>query len=278
MGMLTGRKGEQGVTLVELIIVVALLGLVVAAMYNMFTFQQKSYTVQDNVAVMQQNVRVGLEYMVKEIRMAGYIPEDIPPNNTAPADDNVPGATFTTDGNSESIEEATSSAITFQADVDGDGRTETVSYTLDAGNDTLTREAWEWNGSWNRDPLTSTGPEIVAEDVESIVFTYALLADDQGIDNGVVGVGFDDDHDGVTDEAGELIIWDVGNSIDDDGYDGIDEDGPLNTEQLRNYIRQINVTMTARAANPDADYTHPTQGDSYRRRTLSSNINLRNIL
>ena len=208
MGMLTGRKVEQGVTLVELIIVVALLGLVVAAMYNMFTFQQKSYTVQDNVAVMQQNVRVGLEYMVKEIRMAGYIPEDIPPNNTAPADDNVPGATFTTDGNSESIEEATSSAITFQADVDGDGRTETVSYTLDAGNDTLTREAWEWNGSWNRDPLTSTGPEIVAEDVESIVFTYALLADDQGIDNGVVGVGFDDDHDGVTDESGELIIWD----------------------------------------------------------------------
>ena len=59
-------------------IVTALLGLVMAGMYNMFVHQQKSYSVQDHVSAMQQNARVGLEYMVKDIRMAGYIPEGIP--------------------------------------------------------------------------------------------------------------------------------------------------------------------------------------------------------
>jgi type IV pilus assembly protein PilW len=88
------RMKERGVTLVELMIVVCMLGMVVAAMYNMFTFQQKSYSVQDNVVVMQQNARVGLEYMVKEIRMAGYIPEGIPPNNNEPTDDSVPSASL----------------------------------------------------------------------------------------------------------------------------------------------------------------------------------------
>ena len=274
MGMLKGREGEQGITLVELMIVAGLLGLVVAAMYNMFTFQQKSYSVQDDVAVMQQNVRVGLEYMVKEIRMAGYIPEGIPPNNSAPTS-GVAGESFTDPSNvSESIEEATSCAITIQADVDGDARTETVRYVLvssaDGSSTNLTRESWEWNGSWSAE---GSGPEIVAENIDSIGFTYTLLADDQGLNDNI-----DNDGNDGADEEGELMIWDINNGIDDDCDSSVDEDGALNTEQLRSYIRQINVTMTARSANPDVDYTHPSQNDSYRRRTLSSNINLRNIL
>jgi len=266
MGKVTGRKEEQGLTLVELMIVVGLLGLVVTAMYNMFTFQQKSYTVQDNVAVMQQNVRVGLEYMVREIRMAGYIPEGIPPNNSAPTTD-VSG------GDSESIEEATAHAITFQADVDGDDHTETVRYVLqyDAGQNTtnLTKEVWQWDEgttSWG----ASAGPQIVAENIDNIVFTYNLLADDQGLDNDI-----DDDGNDGADEDGELMTWDFGT------------DGALYTNQLRSFIRQINVTMTARTDNPDADYTHPDYEGAttaeekalshYRRRTLTSNVNLRNM-
>ena len=265
------KKKERGLTLVELMVVLAMFGMILSAMYNMFNFQQKSYSVQDNVAVMQQNVRVGLDYMVKGIRMAGYIPDGIPPNKSSPSNDSLPGSPFTADGVSESIEEATASAITFQADIDGDDITETVRYTLDAGNNTLTREVWQWNTgttSWD----ASTGPEIVAEDIENIVFTYALLASTQGLANGI-----DDDGDGSIDEQGELIFWDINNGVDDDGDGNVDEDGALNTNTLRGYIRQVGATITARSANTDTNYVHPVQGDHYRRRILTSNIGLRNM-
>ena len=259
MNLFKGKKKERGLTLVELMVVLCMFGLVLSAMYNMFNFQQKSYSVQDNVAVMQQNVRVGLGYMVKEIRMAGYIPDGIPPYKASPSHDGLPSSPFTTNGDSESVEEATASAITFQADIDSDNITEAVRYILDAGNNTLTREVWQWNDgatSWD----ASTGPEIVAEDIENIVFTYALLADAQGLANGI-----DDDGDGSVDEQGELMTWDFSTN------------GALNTNTLRGYIRQVGATITARTASIDDNYIHPVQGDHYRRRILTSNINLRNL-
>jgi len=259
MKALKEKKKERGVTLVELMIALSMFGVILSAMYNMFNFQQKSYSVQDNVAVMQQNVRVGLGYMVKEIRMAGYIPDGIPPNKLSPSNDSLPSSPFTTNGVSESVEEATASAITLQADIDGDNITEAVRYTLDAGNNTLTREVWKWNAgatSWD----ASTGPEIVAEDIENVVFTYALLASAQGLANGV-----DDDGDGSVDEQGELMTWDFSTN------------GALNTNTLRGYIRQVGATITARSASTDVNYTHPVQGDHYRRRILTSDIGLRNM-
>ena len=209
--------------------------------------------------------------------MAGYIPESIPfdasdppvptPQTPAPSSD-VAGQPFT-DGVSESIEQATSTTVTFQADIDNDAVTETVTYSLSGTN--LTMEVWQWN------PLTSTwnpssGPQIIAEEIESLVFTYSLLADNYGVDNDV-----DDDGNDGADEEGELLIWDLTNGVDDDGDGFIDEDGALNTNQLRSFIRQVSIVMNSRTAAKDPKYTHPTVGDHYRRRTLTSNINLRNI-
>jgi type IV pilus assembly protein PilW len=255
---------EKGISLIELMIVTALLGLVMAGMYNMFVHQQKSYSVQDHVSAMQQNARVGLEYMVKDIRMAGYIPEGIPfdaddppvpaPQRPAPSAD-VTGQSFT-DGQDETIEEATATSITFLADTDNDARTETVRYALTGTN--LTMEVWEWNAatsSWS----SSTGAQIIAEDIENLAFTYALLSDDRGYNNDAD----DDGNDGI-DEEGELKTWNFG------------VDGALGNAQRR-HIRQVSITMNARAAVKDPVYTDPVAGDHYRRRALTSNINLRNI-
>ena len=277
MEKMSERKKEQGFSLVEMMVVLSILGVVLAAMYSMFTHQQKSYSVQDHVSMMQQNVRVGLDYLVKDIRMAGYIPEGIPfdpsdppvptPQKPAPTTD-VPGEPFT-DGVAETIEQATATTVTFQADIDNDAVTETVRYTLN-GMD-LTMEVWQWNpvtSTWN----PSSGPQIIAQDIENLSFTYALLADNYGFDNDL-----DDDGNDGADEEGELLTWDSINGVDDDGDGFIDEDGPLNTNELRSFIRQVSIVMNSRTAVKDPKYTHPTVGDHYRRRTLVSNVNLRNI-
>jgi prepilin-type N-terminal cleavage/methylation domain-containing protein len=68
----TVLKGKNGVTLIELLIALALSSILTAALYRAFIGQQKTYTVQDQVAEMQQNVRTVIGQMTKEIRMAGY--------------------------------------------------------------------------------------------------------------------------------------------------------------------------------------------------------------
>ena len=65
-------KKENGITLIELFIALVLSGLLTAALYRAFISQQRTYTAQDQVAEMQQNVRIAMGQMTKEIRMAGY--------------------------------------------------------------------------------------------------------------------------------------------------------------------------------------------------------------
>jgi prepilin-type N-terminal cleavage/methylation domain-containing protein len=68
----TVSRGKSGVTLIELLLALVLSSILTAALYHAFISQQKTYTIQDQVAEMQQNVRIALGQMTKEIRMAGY--------------------------------------------------------------------------------------------------------------------------------------------------------------------------------------------------------------
>lgn len=63
---------RKGVTLIELMIALVISATIVAAVYRIFLTQQNTYTVQDDVVDMQQNVRVGVNEMMREIRMAGF--------------------------------------------------------------------------------------------------------------------------------------------------------------------------------------------------------------
>ena len=63
---------KTGATLIELLIALVLSSILVAALYRTFIDQQKTYTVQEQVADMQQSVRVGVDQITRQIRMAGY--------------------------------------------------------------------------------------------------------------------------------------------------------------------------------------------------------------
>lgn len=63
---------ENGVTLIELMIVLVIAAFLVAGIYSLFITQHRSYAVQDQVAGVQQDARVALDIMARDIRMAGF--------------------------------------------------------------------------------------------------------------------------------------------------------------------------------------------------------------
>jgi prepilin-type N-terminal cleavage/methylation domain-containing protein len=65
-------RKNKGVTLIELLVALLITGILVGAIYRTFIGQQKTFTVQEQVVDMQQNVRAGISRMMREIRMAGF--------------------------------------------------------------------------------------------------------------------------------------------------------------------------------------------------------------
>ena len=66
------RLSQKGFTLIELLVAMVLSFIIIGAVYGTFTSQQKTYTIQDQVAEAQQNARMAMNILMRDIRMAGY--------------------------------------------------------------------------------------------------------------------------------------------------------------------------------------------------------------
>ena len=109
------EPGRGGFTLVELMIAMALGLIVLGAMYGVFTVQSKHFSNQEQIVEMQQNARMAIDIISREIRMAGYNPKQTPGSftfllaateNRATNQNNV---AFTYDDNSDGIEDSNDS-------------------------------------------------------------------------------------------------------------------------------------------------------------------------
>ena len=69
------RRAERGLTLIEILISTTLFSIVFAGVYLLYVTMQGMMARGELMTDLQQNVRVGLDKMVQEIRMAGYDPE-----------------------------------------------------------------------------------------------------------------------------------------------------------------------------------------------------------
>ena len=63
---------ERGITLIELLIALALTGIIGGALYKGLINQSRNFSLQDQTAEAQQNCRVGMDNILREVRMAGY--------------------------------------------------------------------------------------------------------------------------------------------------------------------------------------------------------------
>lgn len=90
------RNGECGFSLVELVIALAILSLALVAIFSTFTFQHKSFVVQNEVAQMQQNLRGGMQFLEKDVRNAGAGLARLPSTVTVTLPAGLTGATAAT--------------------------------------------------------------------------------------------------------------------------------------------------------------------------------------
>jgi len=137
---------EQGFTVVEIIIAMAMSLVVMGAIYSLFQTQQKSYIHQERVATIQQNLRGAMYIMTREIRLAGCNPRGISP---------APGI-FTADANTIQVTmDITNAAGTGSPDglINNGPSNEDVTYDLVGTN--LRRNN-----------------QVVAEYISSLTFTY----------------------------------------------------------------------------------------------------------
>ncbi len=102
------RRTSGGFTLIELLIVAGMLAIVMAAVYSLYLTHMRSAYSQDEVVEVQQNLRIAMESLSRDIRMAGFM---IPTSAPAPA--NTPVRSINNNSgelNSDIIELNTASA------------------------------------------------------------------------------------------------------------------------------------------------------------------------
>ena len=140
-------KRSAGFTVIEILVVIAILSITFGTIYKSFEQLNRSCTTENVKAGIQQGARIAVEFMVQDIRMAG-----LDPLGTAEAgiSDDIAGQLPTTNW------------IEFTADVNFDG---------DVG-DTFEHIKYELDGNELKQTNHLGNSEVMLDHVTDLTFTY----------------------------------------------------------------------------------------------------------
>ena len=270
-------RKQNGVTLIELLIALVISTVLSASIYRTFIGQQKTFTSQEQVVDVQQNARIAISTMVREIKMAGFgnISMNLPATINGTIYNNIvnpdtpaanaltilsgtnAGSTLTTEGGVSQSQIVVSTLTDSQGGqlfdtnskkyISIGGVESNIIFSIDSGTKTITLSA----------PLGFK--HVVGTPVFPIrAITYQVVV--------VSGIPVLMRNDGG------------GNQPEADGietlqFQYLDGDGIVTATPAN--IRIIRVSMTAKTNIQDPDYK--LEVDGYRRRQIASNIHLRNM-
>ena len=135
-------KSSAGFTMVEMMMVLAIISIAFGTIYKSFEHLNRSTTTENVKAGIQQRVRIAVDFMVQDIRLAGLNPLGTPDIGYK---ENLPDKIqFTMDAN---------------FDGDDDDTFEDITYELNSADGTLVQ-------------TNHLGPEVLVDNVSNLNFTY----------------------------------------------------------------------------------------------------------
>ena len=272
-------RRSKGLTLIELLVAMAVSGILIAGVYRTFIGQHKTYAAQEQIVDMRQNARVAISRMMREIRMAGFgnvsdvlslsggvnsFTQVITPGS------NGFGNAITIVGGFRQIKDPTT----------GDP----ITVTSAAGNTiTLSKATDEFDGNahkyisvggigsyivQSRSGSNLTLDRTPIHPVGANIFKISAITYDLYLSDGKIVLGRNENTGGYSQPVAEHIeTLGFRYTLDD----GSESDFPVNPSR----IRMVKVTVTARTSVSDPEFKGGTEG--YRRRTITSNILVRNM-
>lgn len=294
--MMNSKISGRGFTLVELLIAMAVSGILMTGVYSAFKTQQDSYLAQEQVAEVQQNMRASMDFITRDLRMAGFDPTES-------------GNFSITDVRSRDLDNALDAsgnpAITFQVDLNEDGALDTnesFSYslyeypaTIPADQDGIVDLAREIVGS-------GSGRQLLGESIIAMGFAYSYVDDNEEIVTDAASV--DINGDGAVNADDQVTVWAIDTGIDnnfniniDTNKDGIIDinDNPagaalpaaiLPTPNIQNIVA-VKVWLLAQVRQPDRNFQETrtfvvanqriAPNDNNRHRLMEMTVKCRNL-
>lgn len=161
---------KKGFTLVEVLVAMAISGVVAIGIWNAYKAQKNLMNAQEVVTDIQQNIRSAIFTMSQDVRMAGYDP-------TMNTNHSITFVGYRDLDNADNV--AGNSAFQFTADYDGDGVVD--------GNETITFSLYEFGAAAGT--ITDLarnnggGRQLLAQNIQAIGLAYAYDVDnDKALD------------------------------------------------------------------------------------------------
>jgi prepilin-type N-terminal cleavage/methylation domain-containing protein len=276
---MTANTNPKGVTLIELLIALVISSILTAAIYRTFISQQRIFAEEEQVVEMQQNARVAINQMLKEIRMAGFgNVEDV---LGRPGGVNGFSAIITPNGNGrvtvvaafkeiaalaeDAVAGSHTLKLTGMTDAFDRPRHRFLSIISSEGAESNTVTSRSGNALTLENPLkfthrvvndTGHGRRIPVFKIQAVTYVCGMSGRTPVLQrNENTGGG------------GQPVAENIEN-LEFEYYDG---NGNLTATPSQ--IRAVRVGVTARTELPDAQLR---SGDGYKRRRLSSNVCVRN--
>lgn len=150
----TDRRAQSGFTIIEALVSTALFAIAFLAVLMTYSQNRRIYADSTRRIDLQQNARLAVAEITRQLRMAGYFPENVadPPASPLLADP---------------IRVATESALAVYGDIDGSGASGVVLYCLDGA--VLRRGLAPPDDA---DAYTCSAGDVLAENVAGLTFAY----------------------------------------------------------------------------------------------------------